>query len=350
MPVDKNTNAPGPLQSVSLRFPQTVGTPECPAYIRFRPEKVEYAGMKGLNSVGRTPNPANNAAAAAGAELTRVGITTPLGGISQLKNQLKDIGGRFENALTQAREQLSPENILNNVRGEINVGGFKVRIGGGGGGGGDGSTTFTQGTINLFLPEGLQSNNAVSYRAGGGMLAKTLIEGQQTSGKFSSADAIESLKNNAGALGKEAVINMMDAATDNVTKDVYAATTGKVANNFSFQFFDSVDHRSFSYTFEMIPTNAAESSSINDICDMFQEYMLPKRDGQGFYEIPSQWDISYIFKDGKVKMQQPNKCFLQNVNISYNDAAGNALHQDGTPFKTTLQLDFIEIEPLYRAS
>lgn len=313
---------------MGLRFPETVGGPECPAYIRFTPEKVEYGGKVGLNNIGRTPNPANAIARSAADSLGLAGVASTV-----VDRAGAAIGGAIDGFISDAVGEV--QGAINDVLGDfasvVNIGSIGSITGPAGGGG----------AINLFLPEGLQANQGVNYREGGGLLTTTLAGAiGQKEGSF--ADVMKGLSTNAKPLIKEAAINAVNAMTDDTGSDIRAMTEGKVSNNFSFMFFDSVGHREFNYTFECIPTNGNEAAQIEAIVNNFIFYMLPKRE-EGDYIIPPQWDIKYV----GAKMLQPKKCFLKNVDVSYNDGAARALHDDEYPFKTTFTLTFVEIEPLY---
>ena len=311
---------------MSLKFPETLGGPECPAFIRFTPEKVEYSGKVGLNNVGRTPNPANAIARSAGESLGLSGIA------STIEDRARSaIGGAIDGFITDAigKVQGKVNNVLGDFAGIANIGSIGFL------------TAPASGTINLFLPENIAASQGVSYRDGGGLLTTTLA-GALGKEKNSLSDSVKAVAGNSEALMKELGVNVLNSLTDNAAADVRAMTEGKVSNNFSFMFFDSVDHREFSYTFDCVPTNANEAKQIESIVNDFIYYMLPQRE-DGDYIIPPQWNIEYV----GAKMIQPKKCFLKNVDVSYNDGAGRALHDDEYPFKTSFTLQFVEIEPLY---
>lgn len=322
---------------MSLRFPETLGSPDTPAYIRFTPEKVEYGGINGLNSIGRTPNPANAIGKAIGKASSGGG-----GLLDNLKGRLKDrvestVGGIVDNFVNDAigTVQSKVNDALGNFSGAVDVRGIIGTLT---------TPAGSGGSINLFLPESMSTNQGVGYREGGGLLSTTLA-GAVGSKAMSLADAMQAVGENAKPLIKEAGVNVINSLTDGAGSDIRAMTEGKVSNNFSFMFFETVGHRKFTYTFEMVPTSAREAGAVQSIVDEFIYNMLPKRE-EGDYIIPPQWNIEYV----GVKMLQPKKCFLEDVSVSYNDGAGKAVHADEHPFKTTMALSFIEIEPLYAKS
>jgi hypothetical protein len=323
---------------ISLRFPEDVGTDKVPAYIRFTPQTVIYGGTEGLNPVGK-PSLSYG---------TGVINRNPVGILDQVKKQ---VGGVVQSFATAAKSAISSvggifgsgatfsssiNQLSKIVSGSIRIGDFTISVG---------QKTKpdqlrSEGSINLYLPEGLVSTAAVSY---------TGIEGAAIAAGVEAANgdlSLDSLKKVAGG-----AVSDMVRASGNIS-GIIAQTPGKVMNNFSFQIFNGVNHRNFEYTFLLTPKNEKEAEEVKRICDTFLFLMLPGRSSEAgvqFYEIPCQWKIEYQYMGNNLEhFQQPNACFLQNVSVQYNAASGNALHTDGSPLQSTLSLSFIEIEPIYR--
>ena len=333
---------------VSLRFPQNVATNEVPNYVTFTPQQVQFGGTTGLNPISR---PNSNIAAQTGSAF---GSNNPL---TQIRDQIGGAVDSFASGATQAIGAISDvfntaslssslTNLGKIVSGRVNIGPFAINFG---------QETrpdqlSTKGSINLFLPESLQTASSVDYAAeelGATGIAAVNAARRSQGGNLDAAKS-------AGELGT-GVINELTALSGK-TAAVYQFSTGEVANNFSFQIFNGVGHRSFSYSFRMVAKNEVESKSIKDICDMFLFYMLPARTQRGsgsatlhFYEVPAQWKIEYLRMGNLLEYyQQPKACFLQSVDVAYGGEAGANTYNDGAPMDVTLSLEFVEIEPLYR--
>lgn len=165
-----------------------------------------------------------------------------------------------------------------------------------------------------------------------------------------------------GAAGDAPVSEVFELSVKGIMSDLVrtlkpvgtaiAATSGKVVNPFAFQVFSSVGTRKFSYTWNMTARNEAESQAIKDICDIFQFAMLPKRDNDQaihFLEIPYQFDVKYYYENSLAKFyDQPQKCYLESVNITYGGDSGNQQFSDGSPVSVNLALTFSEIQPMFR--
>lgn len=329
----------------SYRFPETLGTDEVPNYVRFVPKTVQYGGtedlLKGTNGISA---PSNNPQYTRGLSLGGIAgsLTSGIGGLAQTAAGVTNAVGDAVNTLTS--QPLSIKSVFG-AAGQL-VGRFADITG----------TTLdfglktlpdqlkTAGSINLYLPQNLETNSSVDYETAalGGI-------GTQAARSAKSDASDTALLESLGNLGKGAIQDILGSGN---RRAIIGVVTNRVTNNFSFQVFNSVLHRQFSYEFRLMPKNSNESKVIKEICDHFLYYMLPSRSNQGevgFYEVPCQWEIKYMRKGGPLNFHmQPKNCFLQSVDVSYGGDAQNATFNDGAPMEVNLRLQFIEIEPLYR--
>lgn len=329
---------------ISLRFPEDVGTEKVPAYIRFTPQTVIYGGTEGLSPVEKPSLSFGT------------GVQNKVqSGVNGVLGQIKDkVGGVVQSFSTAAKSAISSVSgvfgsnatftsvvgdLSKIVSGSVRIGDFTVALG---------QKTKpdqlrSEGSINLYLPEGLITTSSVSYDTVQGAGIAAGIDAANKNSNLS----LDDMKKIAGG----AATDVMKAASPAVSA-IVAAGTGKVANNFSFQIFNGVGHRNFEYTFTLTPKNAKEAEEVKRICDTFLFLMLPGRgsdSGIQFFEIPCMWKIEYQYMGKRLEhFQQPNACFLQNVSVQYNTSTGNTLHTDGSPLQTTISLSFVEVEPLYR--
>lgn len=330
----------------NLRFPQNVGTShQYPNFIRFEPSVINYGGSESLKT-GSNP-------VGAGANLSSASVGGSLGNtITSLSDFAQEIEGGLQTIATGAARAVDNFRQFGNaiiksdvnaigqfIQGTIKIFGQDLELGvktlk---------DTKHSAGSINMFLPFELRANNSVDYATAqlGGL-------GTAAVDVFSNIDRT--------SIGEAAEVLIPGAVQDFLAtgnkKAILGVATGQVANNFSFQVFNSVLHRQFNYTFRMMPKDPSESAIIKDICDKFLYFMLPARTnvgGLGYYEVPCQWDISYMRQGERLKYhEQPRACFLQNVDVQYGGDTQNALHNDGAPLEVTLTLQFVEVEPLYR--
>ena len=338
----------------SLRFPEDVGTTAVPTYIRFTPQEVTYGGTRGNNPITRP----NNALPGVGSSVTSIGGALNANNpINQIQNQIGGVVDNFANGAQQAVGAIGDvfnsgnlttafTNLGKVVSGRVNIGPFTLNLG---------QSTApdelrSNGSINLYLPDALATNSSVEYSAteiGAVGATATDVAGESREGQLNAVEG-------ATRLGAATFTDLLRASSN--ISAVNQLSRGVVGNNFSFQIFNGVSHRTFSYSFKMVAKNEKESRSIKDICDTFLYYMLPARtteqeagDTLHFYEVPAQWKIEYKKMGNLLEFhQQPKACFLNQVEVAYGGDAQNALYSDGAPMDVTLNLSFVEIEPLYR--
>ncbi len=341
----------------SLRFPRNVGTDQVPNYIRFVPKVIKYGGSeslrKGSNGVG-APSVGGGSANGIipGSVVQGLGglvgnATAALGNFQSAAAGVQQTIGAVTGAMTEAANAFS--NSPTAVGGLIGAGqslvknifdinskhlsfGISVKP----------DTLQSAGSINLYLPQSLETNSSVDYETAalGGVGVGAAEASRAERADFSST---------VGQLLPGAIQDLVSSGN---RRAILGVATNRVSNNFSFQVFNSVLHRQFAYEFRLVAKDENESASIKEICDMFLYFMLPSRveeSGIGLYEVPCQWEIQYQRKGNAMQFHmQPKNCFLQSVDVSYGGEAGNSTYNDGAPMDVTLRLQFIEIEPLYR--
>lgn len=329
----------------NLRYPANVGTShEYPNFIRFEPSIVNYGGSQSLKTGSNSVGPGNQSSAALGGSLGN-SIGSFSDAIDQIEGGIQSVAQGAVDAVDNFRQfgnaivKGDVNTIGKFIQGTVKILGQDLELGvktlk---------DTKHSAGSINMFLPFELRSNASVDYATAQlGGLGTAAVDVVSDIDKIGLTGASEKLI--PGAL--------QDFLSTGNKKSIIGIATGQVANNFSFQVFNSVLHRQFNYSFRMMPKDNNESKIIKNICDKFLYFMLPSRTnvgGLGYYEVPCQWDISYMRQGDKLQYhQQPKACFLQNVDVQYGGDTQNSLFNDGAPMEVTLTLQFVEIEPLYR--
>jgi len=130
-------------------------------------------------------------------------------------------------------------------------------------------------------------------------------------------------------------------------------SSGRVINPYSFQLFKGVKHRVFNFTFNLVPTNSADSTYLQEIVRILESGMLPENNGFTFsYPYEFKIDYYYMNEQGEVAENpyypKTGFCYLQNVSDTPNDQV-DSIHADGAPISKQIQLDFSEIEPMDKA-
>ena len=340
----------------SLKFPENVGSDQVPNYVRFVPKIIKYGGTQslraGTNAVGA---PSLGGGGLGG--IAQSSIVPGLGGIAENLNAavsnfqaaadgaaqslgnvvgaVQDAANTFNNnpsvsGIAQAASGLI-SNVFNITASHLS---FGIAV--------NPDRLHPTGSINLYLPQNLETNSSVDYET-------AALGGVGVGAAEASRAERADLGSIAGQLLPGAIQDLVNSGN---RRAILGIATNRVANNFSFQVFNSVLHRQFAYEFRMMAKNENESKAIKQICDMFLFFMLPARveeSGIGLYEVPCQWQIEYLRKGAPLGFHmQPKNCFLQSVDVSYGGDPGNSTYNDGAPMEVTARLQFIEIEPLHR--
>ena len=213
-------------------------------------------------------------------------------------------------------------------------------------------------SISLYMPPSVTVQYTVKYvdqEIGtlAGMGAAAIAAFQNESG-----DNTAKLKAAAGAMkggAKEGVTNFINTTLDTLAPGARALQqidSGKVITPRMEMMFEGVGRRDFSFTFAFIPKSAEEAKSIEKIIKTFKENMMPEYVGDSRREmkIPNTFDITYMHQNTENKyMNKISSCFLQNMTVTYGGDRFTAYSPtDGSPppQKSTIQLDFVEIETL----
>ena len=119
---------------------------------------------------------------------------------------------------------------------------------------------------------------------------------------------------------------------------------GKVTNNRTEMAFESIDRRSFSFTFKMLPKSSSEASAIEEIVNTFRFHSMPEfagGDGTGRTMIvPSTFDITY---KPNIHLHKIGECALESVNVKYGGERPQ-FFVDHQPVETELTLQFKELD------
>ena len=213
-------------------------------------------------------------------------------------------------------------------------------------------------SISLYMPPSVTVQYTVKYvdqEIGtlAGMGAAAIAAFQNESG-----DNNAKLKAAAGAMkggAKEGITNFINTTLDTLAPGARALQqidSGKVITPRMEMMFEGVGRRDFSFTFAFIPKSAEEAKSIEKIIKTFKENMMPEYVGDSRREmkIPNTFDITYMHQNTENKyMNKISSCFLRNMTVTYGGDRFTAYSPtDGSPppQKSTIQLDFVEIETL----
>ncbi len=231
------------------------------------------------------------------------------------------------------------------------------------------TTTQAKAYISLYMPDTLMAQYSADWQEmslgdmGTGISTLRMIDqlatnaGQQ--GTFTSGDLGKSLGNLASTdpavtatvanlLGASGIgSNLIDAK---VIGDVILKGQGYAINPQLQMIFRGVGFRSFQLSFMFTPKSLEESTEVDDIIKTFKYHFSPgfeagKTDSTQSMFLTSPSIFNVQFKIGQNENQYTPKygdCVLTDIDVNY-APNGFAVHENGAPVQTTLNLTFKEI-------
>ena len=197
-------------------------------------------------------------------------------------------------------------------------------------------------TIALYMPNTVEVTHKANYgEAEIGLAVAGVLGALRGSAEgFDTDQLIQSVKNEAG----RTLAGALETAGATGAKAALEIQQGKVTNNRTEMKFESIDRRSFSFTFKMLPKDAQEAKNIEDIVTLFRYHSMPEFEGGNTTGrtmiIPSTFNIQY---QGTSALHYIGECALESVNVKYGGERPQ-FFRDGQPVETELTLQFKELD------
>lgn len=185
----------------------------------------------------------------------------------------------------------------------------------------------TSDVISLYMPPNFKSDYKANYKNSETGLAGVL--GQQLA-EATSVDGMLKQLGNTGTFN-----TIMSALTDTLTMKLAAGGADligggdlqgvlrkgqqKALNPAIEAIFQSVDLRSFQYSFRFTPRSESEVRTVDNIIKLFKFHMLPALSpAEGFFISPSQFQIMYMYRQNEnTYIPKLAKCVLTNMDVDY---------------------------------
>ena len=198
---------------------------------------------------------------------------------------------------------------------------------------------WNENSINAAQLEALKIFNSGVEGGVEGALTKLLSTTEQATQNAGTNDAIKSLV--TSYLAQEATgVNQL-----------FPRLTGAILNPNVELLFEGPSLRPFNFNFKLSARSLNEAKRIKNIIRFFKQGMAPQRAQTNlFLKAPHVFEIKYKFKGedhpglNKIK----GKCALQSFNVDYTpEGTYMAYDEDGTMVSYLLQMQFVELEPVY---
>ena len=229
-----------------------------------------------------------------------------------------------------------------------------------------GGLLLSQSAIILPLPKAISDGHGASW--GEDSINSLMAAGYSTAQSFIDSGlggAFENVKNVFNSLKGETKDGSGQAAASSAAaglavkvlsgqegniNNLVSRATGQVINPNVELLFNGVLLRSgFNFTFDLMPRNATESTSIRNIIRTLKKNMLPgKSVSEFFVTAPKVFKLRYMrgSKDHPF-LNKFKLCALTNMSVDYTGSGQYSSYHDGTPVHMTMNLQFQELSPIY---
>lgn len=150
----------------------------------------------------------------------------------------------------------------------------------------------------------------------------------------------------AGTLALGAKMQGSEGKLAGIGKGVAMAIGATFNKNVTTE-FTSVSTRTFTFTYELVPSTQDEGKDIHNMIVAFREAIYPAPANAGsILRYPPKWDIKFekgvSGRSGNRLTSFPAlaECYLESFSTTYN--GNNSFHTDGRPVKTDITLSFKE--------
>jgi hypothetical protein len=209
-------------------------------------------------------------------------------------------------------------------------------------------------TIDLFMPAELSASYTSQWNTSELGIAGAAADAASGLANISNWDDAESawnaIKNSAGTSMVNTLAGTVQALTPFNVKDLATLATNTQTNPYIEVLFESVDNRTFSFTFKMIPRNAQEQQTIRDIVKTFKFHRAPEKkfkENNQYWLFPSTFDIMFLHKNEENPwLFKISTCAMTNFEVNHSPEGQYSAHEDGSPFATTITMSFTELEVL----
>lgn len=214
--------------------------------------------------------------------------------------------------------------------------------------------TTTGGSVNLYLPQGLNFQDGVQYEntdlgiigsaisgAAGSVYRDPSVKGIQAVTNAASSVADQVTSNLFGAQNREAAAGLAERFLPGASNAI-AMGTGITANPHRRSIFRDVALRQFSFNFTMVPASPDEAAASEEIVKFFRVNLYPERAGPAgtLYKFPTKFEIRLSYK-GEEVATKILPCYLTSVQTQYNPRSGS-FHTDSKFNEISIALSFQE--------
>lgn len=218
-----------------------------------------------------------------------------------------------------------------------------------------GNTVRIDTSIALHMPPNIQASYSAEWAATNLDGMGALVDAWQGFGDMSDFSnwqrAWETGKGAAWEIAKMTGVKMADVIVPGKLFEAYTWSNQMISNPFVEVLFQGISNRQFSFTFKFIPRSKEEQQEIKKIIDVLKFHRAPEKKPHTknlYWSYPSTFDLMFLKKNGQENewVFKISTCAMTNLNISQGAENHFATFEDGSPFSTTVTMEFTELEIL----
>jgi hypothetical protein len=208
-----------------------------------------------------------------------------------------------------------------------------------------GATSRLKDVITLHISEKTVVTYGVNYTNRDiGALAGLLIQGSAKESVFNAIGTDKEFQSRL--LAEVAKIPQLKSAGGTLS-DIIELNSRQKTNPFREVLFESVDYRTFQFSYRFLPKTKRETDKVKSIIETFKKHMHPEiTSTKLFYIYPSEFDIKYFHKDTENRyLHKFARCALTDMVVDY---GGDQFvtFPDGAPVEIGMTLKFQELEQM----
>lgn len=218
-----------------------------------------------------------------------------------------------------------------------------------------GNTVRVDTAICLHMPPSIQTSYQSNWSVSELGVAGATLDAWKGAGDLSSFEAWKNMWNTGKEVLPEVLamtgVKVADAILPGKIADTYTWANQMVENPYVEVLFNGVSNRTFSFTFKFIPRSPEEQKVIKEIVDTLKFHRAPEKKlarANLYWSYPSTFDITFLKKNGQENewLFKISTCALTDLNVQQGSDSHFASFEDGSPFSTTITLNFTELEVL----
>jgi hypothetical protein len=216
-----------------------------------------------------------------------------------------------------------------------------------------GNTVRVDTSIALHMPPSIQASYSANWSASELGTAGAVVDAWNSTGDFGDLSTWQNILNVSKEVLPEILkmtgVKVVDAITPGKLKDTYTWANQMVENPYVEVLFNGISNRTFSFTFKFIPKSAEEQLAVRKIVETLKFHRAPEKKANTknlYWSYPSTFDLVFLKKDGQENewLFKISTCALTDMNVQQGADSHFASFADGSPFSTTITLNFTELE------